>query len=53
MTGIGAVGLTNRPTMRLGGPAAGLTTKTHALVDSCGLPLVIALTPGQSGAPQR
>jgi len=26
-----------------------LTTKTHALVDGRGLPLVIAVTPGQSG----
>jgi transposase len=27
----------------------GLTTKTHALVDGRGLPLVIALTPAQAG----
>ena len=33
----------------IGRSRGGLTTKTHALVDGRGLPLVIALTPGQAG----
>ena len=32
----------------IGRSRGGLTTKTHALVDGNGLPLVIALTPGQA-----
>lgn len=32
----------------IGRSRGGLTTKTHALVDGRGLPLVIALTPGQA-----
>ena len=32
----------------IGRSRGGLTTKTHALVDGSGLPLVIALTPGQA-----
>lgn len=32
----------------IGRSRGGLTTKTHALVDGHGLPLVIALTPGQA-----
>lgn len=33
----------------IGRSRGGLTTKTHALVDGRGRPLVIALTPGQAG----
>jgi transposase len=33
----------------IGRSRGGLTTKTHALVDGRGLPLVIAVTPGQAG----
>lgn len=33
----------------IGRSRGGLTTKTHALVDGRGLPLVIAVTPGQCG----
>ena len=33
----------------IGRSRGGLTTKTHALVDGFGRPLVIAITPGQSG----
>ena len=35
----------------IGRSRGGLTTKTHALVDGRGLPLVLALTPGQAGDP--
>jgi hypothetical protein len=41
-----AGGPMNRPIMRSGAPRGGLTTKTHALGDGRGLPLVIVLTPG-------
>ena len=33
----------------IGRSRGGLTTKTHALVDGRGLPLVLILTPGQAG----
>src|SRR5690349_3508733 len=33
----------------IGRSRGGLTTKTHALVDGRGLPLVLAVTPGQAG----
>ena len=33
----------------IGRSRGGLSTKTHALVDGCGRPLVIAITPGQAG----
>lgn len=37
------------PDHAIGRSRGGLTTKTHALVDGRGLPLVIAVTPGQAG----
>jgi Transposase DDE domain len=33
----------------IGRSRGGLTTQGHVLVDGCGLPLVVALTPGQGG----
>jgi len=33
----------------MGRSRGGLTTKVHALVDGCGLPLEMTLTPGQAG----
>ena len=33
----------------IGQSRGGLTTKTHVLVDGRGLPLVVVITPGQSG----
>lgn len=33
----------------IGRSRGGLTTKTHALVDGCGLPLVLLIGPGQAG----
>jgi len=49
MTRFYAAGATNRAIMRSARSRGGLTTKTHALVDGRGRPLVIALTPGQAG----
>ncbi len=37
------------PDHGIGRSRGGLSTKLHHLVDGCGLPLVIAVTPGQSG----
>jgi transposase len=37
------------PDHALGRSRGGLSTKIHQLVDGCGFPLVVAVTPGQSG----